>query len=176
MLPDGSSRIAVPVKPTTGACSVPSRVPVVVDPALLAAYRAADYVVPLGARICRFRVDAPAPEPLVRWLLLHGPAGWLTAFNPGSRSLSILNNLRRHESLWQHLRAEGFEAFPGYASDPAGAWPDETSLLVPGIPIGRLHRLAREFGQIAYLWLEPGQPPRMLEATDDSDARLLGEN
>lgn len=160
------------MKSTSGACGMSSKVPAVVDPALLAAYRAAEYVVPVGTRVCRFRVDCPVPEPLATWLHERGPAGWLTAFNPGSRSLAILDNLRRHEVLWQILQAEGFEAFPGYASDPTGAWPDETSLLVPGIPIERLHRLAREFGQIAYLWLEPGRPPRMFVAADDDDARL----
>ncbi len=141
---------------------------------LLAAYRAAEYVVPIGTRVCRFRVDQTAPEPLAMWLLEHGPAGWLTAFNPGSRSLTILSNLRRHQALWRLLRDEGFEVFPGYASDPTGAWPDEMSLLVPGIRIERLHRLAREFGQIAYLWLEPRRPPRMLLASDDVDTFATG--
>lgn len=154
---------------------MPSKVPAPLGPALLAAYRAADYVVPVGTRVCRFRVDHPVPEPLAAWLLEHGSAGWLTAFNPGSRPLAILNNLQRHEALFQLLRGEGFEVFPGYASDPAGAWPDETSLLVPGIGLKRLHRVAKEFGQIAYLWLEPGRHARMLLTADDIDVRSTGD-
>jgi len=134
------------------------------DPVLLAAYRNAEYVVPMGARLCRFRPDRPAPAPLAAWLADNGPAGWLSAFNPGSRRLSILDNLRRHGALFRRLRLEGRTALAGYAADPAGAWPDETSLLVPGIGLERLNRLALDFGQVAFLWLEQGQPVRMLLA------------
>lgn len=131
------------------------------DPALLAAYRAAEYVVPVGGRVCRFRVDRPVPVPLGAWLDAEGPAGWLTAFNPGSRQLPILENLNRHQALWRRLQAEGLTASAGYAGDPAGIWPDETSLLVPAIGLARLNRLAREFGQLAFLWLEAGEPARL---------------
>jgi hypothetical protein len=143
---------------------MPSERPGVPDPVLLAAYRNAEYVVPIGARLCRFRPDRPAPRPLDTWLADNGPAGWLSAFNPGSRRLSILDNLRRHDALWRRLRSEGRTALAGYAADPARAWPDETSLLVPGIGLERLNRLALDFGQLAFLWLEPGQPVRMLLA------------
>lgn len=131
------------------------------DPALLAAYRAAEYVVPIGSRVCRFRIGEPVPGPLGRWLEEHGAAGWLSAFNPGSRPLPLLENLQRHQRLWRQLRAEGLAALVGYSADPAGRWPDETSLLVPGITVDSLNRLARDHGQLAFLWLEPGEPPRM---------------
>lgn len=144
--------------------------PTAPDPALLAAYRAAEYVIPVGGRVCRFRVDCPMPAPLAAWLDAEGPAGWLSAFNPGSRQLPILENLRRHQALWHRLQAEGFTASAGYAADPAGTWPDETSLLVPGIGLPRLNRLALEFGQVAFLWLEPGKPAR-LWFTDPSSGR-----
>ena len=134
------------------------------DPVLLKAYRAAEYVVPIGARLCVFQPDRPAPGLLDTWLADNGPAGWLSAFNPGSRRLSILDNLRRHDALWRRLRAEGRTALAGYAADPVGEWPDEPSLLVPGIGLEQLNRLALDFGQVAFLWLEPAQPVRMLLA------------
>nr|WP_296747520.1 DUF3293 domain-containing protein [Thioalkalivibrio sp.] len=143
---------------------MPGERPGVPDTALLAAYRAAEYVVPIGARLCPFRADRPAPGPLDAWLADNGPAGWLSAFNPGSRRLPILDNLRRHDALWRRLRSQGLPALAGYAVDPAGEWPDETSLLVPGIGLERLNRLALDFGQVAFLWLEPGQSVRMLLA------------
>jgi len=135
--------------------------PIGPDPALLAAYRAAEYVIPVGGRVCRFRVDRPMPAPLAAWLDAAGPAGWLSAFNPGSRQLPILENLQRHQALWHRLQAQGLTASAGYAADPAGTWPDETSLLVPAIGLARLNRLALEFGQVAFLWLEPGEPARL---------------
>jgi len=131
------------------------------DPALLAAYRAAEYVVPIGGRFCRFQIGRPTPPALSAWLAAEGPAGWLSAFNPGSRQRPILENLARHDSLWRRLQAEGFTALAGYAADPTGVWPDETSLLVPAIDLQRLNRLAFEFGQLGFLWLEPGQPARL---------------
>ncbi len=141
-----------------------------VDSALLAAYRAAEYVIPIGGRICRFQVDRPTPPALVAWLAAEGPAGWLSAFNPGSRQLPVLENLVRHESLWKRLQAEGLTALAGYAGDPEGVWPDETSLLVPAIGRQRLNRLALEFGQLGFLWLDPGQPAR-LWLTDPAGGR-----
>ncbi len=143
---------------------MPDERPGVPDPGLLAAYRKAEYVVPIGARLCRFQPDRPTSGPLGAWLADNGPAGWLSAFNPGSRRLSILDNLRRHDALWRRLRLEGRTALVGYAADPSGAWPDETSLLVPGIGLERLNRLALDFGQLAFLWLEPGRPVRLLLA------------
>jgi hypothetical protein len=143
---------------------MPSEGPGDPDPVLLAAYRAAEYVVPIGARLCPFHPDRPAPGRLDTWLADHGPAGWLSAFNPGSRRLTILDNLRRHDALWRRLRSEGRTALAGYATDPSGEWPDEPSLLVPGIGLEPLNRLALEFGQIAFLWLEPRQPVRLLLA------------
>ena len=135
--------------------------PTAPDPALLAAYRAAEYVIPIGGRLCRFQIDRPTPSALADWLSTEGASGWLSAFNPGSQQLPILENLVRHESLWRRLQAEKLTALAGYAGDPAGLWPDETSLLVPAIGLQRLNRLALEFGQLGFLWLEPGQPPRL---------------
>lgn len=144
--------------------------PGTVTPSLLAAYRAAHYVVPLGGRICRFQVDLDPPAVLATWLAEYGPAGWLSAFNPGSRRLPLLENLVRHDALWRRLRTEGHTAFAGYAEDPAGEWPDEASFLVPSIDLHRLQRLARDFGQLAFLRLVPDRPPR-LWLTDPSGAR-----
>lgn len=135
--------------------------PGALTPALLAAYRAAHYVVPLGGRICRFQVDVDPPPVLAAWLAEHGPAGWLSAFNPGSRRLPLLENLARHDALWRRLRAEGYTALAGYAEDPAGEWPDETSLLVPAIELHPLHRVALDFGQLAFLRLAPEGPARL---------------
>ncbi|HSM28590.1 MAG TPA: DUF3293 domain-containing protein [Thioalkalivibrio sp.] len=132
------------------------------DPALRDAYLAAEYVVPLGGRLCRFRANAPPPEPLASWLHEQGPSGWLSAFNPGSRRLPTLENLRRHQRLWQRLRDLGLAAWVGYAVDPAGDWPDETGFLVRAIRLPVLNRLALEFGQAAVLWLQPARDTQLL--------------
>jgi len=132
------------------------------DAALREAYLAAEYVLPLGGRLCRFRAGAPPPEPLASWLDEHGPSGWLSAFNPGSRRLPILENLRRHQRLWERLRGLDVPAWVGYAVDPAGHWPDEPAFLVPGIGLPQLNHLALDFGQAAVLWLQPARATRLL--------------
>jgi len=135
------------------------------DPALLAAYRAAHYVVSIEGAIFRLQVDRPLPEPVAQWLRPYGTAGWLSAFNPASQRLPILENVRRHQALWARLCSAGFEPLVGYATDPAESWPDETSLLVPAIDRDQLHRLAHDFGQAAYLWLDPDHPPELVLTT-----------
>jgi hypothetical protein len=145
------------------------------ESALQQAYLAAEYVIPLGGRLCRFRAAAPPPELLAGWLREHGPAGWLSAFNPAGRPLPMLENLRRHQQLWHRLRSLGFGVWVGYAVDPAGDWPDETSFLVSGIELAQLNRLAQDFGQAAVLWLEAECDTRLVFCRSEGYGSAGGE-
>lgn len=167
-------RTGHPAHEDTHAMHEDSHVP---DAVLRDAYLAAEYVVPLGGRLCRFRAGVLPPEPLASWLGEHGPAGWLSAFNPGSRRLPVLENLRRHQRLWGRLRDLGVAAWVGYAVDPAGEWPDETGFLVPGIGLPQLNRVALDFGQAAVLWLQPARATQLLFCQPDGpcDAEAVGE-
>lgn len=133
-----------------------------VDASLDRAYKAADYVLPSGRGACRFRIGECSPLCLDDWLSDVGSAAWLTAFNPQSRPLSLLDNLRHHQLLWQWLRQRGYTAVAGYASDPLGVWPDEVSLLIPGMEFQVAQDLAESLQQNAFLWLIKGEPVQLI--------------
>ncbi len=105
------------------------------------------------------------PEPLLDGLLERlavAHAAILTASNPGSRLLSLAENERAHRRLLDRLPGRGRDSLPVRATDPGGLWPDEIGLLVPGITLDLARRLAREFGQNAFVWCHLRQPPRLV--------------
>lgn len=91
-----------------------------------------------------------------------GSAAWLTAFNPQSQSLPLLDNVRRHQALWHWLCQRHYTALAGYAADPLGVWPDEVSLLIPGMELQVAHALAGFWQQNAFLWLVQGEPVQLI--------------
>jgi len=130
-------------------------------------YRAAIYRVLLGASWHSLQVNQIPPDALGDWLDRCGGGSWLTAHNPGSRKLSPLENVVRHQALWQVLGsllpAAGREqVLVGYAADPAAIWPDEIGLLIPGLQPAVATELARQFGQAAFLYLAPQEPVQLL--------------
>ncbi len=90
-------------------------------------------------------------------------AVWLTAFNPGSRLHTDAQNHAAQAILEARLLRGGYTLFPGIAVDPAGEWPPEPSLLAPGVPITDAMRIARDFGQLAFLWFGADAVPRLVE-------------
>ena len=134
-------------------------------------YRSAIYSVLVGPVWCPFRVDELPPFALAQWLEAKGGSCWLTAFNPGSRALSSLENLVRHQALWTLLKqhepaAKLGSILVGYGADPAGLWPDETSLLVANLAPEQAAHYALQFGQAAFLYLQAQKPVQLLWTCD----------
>ena len=132
-----------------------------VSPELLAAYRAAQYVVrdpPIVLRIGERSGELDA--------LLGAAAGaaFLSAANPGSERLSDEENARRAAGLREMLDAAGTPYREGEGRDPRHAWPPEPSFLVLGIARGEAIRLARGLGQNAFVWCERGKAPELVLA------------
>lgn len=117
------------------------------------AYLATEYRV--GGVVLRIGVRSAW---LDRALGPHRWAAFLTAANPRSRQLARGVNARRQASLRAMLRAGGFRCFDGMAHDPAGAWPDEPSVLVLGLRPARAAAVARAFRQNAVVILRSGRP------------------
>lgn len=119
-----------------------------VNPSLAAAYRAAHYRVFAPVPFV-LRVGEPSDE-LDALLDSDAVTTWafVTACNPGSRALSPEENAGRMVQLREMLT--GFVTYPGKSTDPAGAWAEE-SVLVLGIGRDEAVRVAIAFGQNAIL-------------------------
>lgn len=126
-------------------------------------------------RCARYRVFAPAAELLLRvdqpdlqlaaLLAANGvaTAALLTAFNPGGRRQAPFRNRRSQHLLQQTLRQQGRIVFAACNEDPRGRWPVEPSLLVMGMRGKDARQLAARHGQAAFLWIEAGGTPRLIE-------------
>jgi len=104
------------------------------------------------------RVGSRSPE-LDKWLLDHSYDRWifLTAWNPASQPSSAEQNERAQSDLRHTLLARSFEYYPGVGIDPAGKWPAEPSLFIPGMPLSEGASLAYAFRQNAFLAGSIGQ-------------------
>jgi len=123
-------------------------------PALVATYRAAHYLVPGRAPLLlRVGETNTALAELLASLQVDA-AAFLTACNPASEALSAEENARRMRVLQGEIRDAGLPVINALACDPAGAWPDEASLLVPGADRVWSEALARRHGQNGFLWLD----------------------
>lgn len=133
--------------------------------ALLTAYRRTSYTAHTPAGTLTLRIDDPNPA-LDEWLTAHGVRDWayLTACNPGSCELSESDNRHRQQALETQLVAEGFAfhrgaGVPDPEHDPG--WLPEASVLVLGIDPENAARLARQYGQLAFVAGRLDEPPAL---------------
>lgn len=133
------------------------------DEDLRRAYEATSYVLALPDGEVVLRVGEPAPE-LDAWLKASGYRdwAWMTAVNPRSRCLAEDENARRFDDLKSVLRARGREWLAGRAVADDRRWPDEPSVLVPGIGRTEASALAGAYGQAAILCGCNGSVPMLL--------------
>jgi len=132
--------------------------------ALEAAYRRTLYRVavpgrgPLDLRVGR------RSRRLDRLLAALGCRDWafVTAWNPGSRSLPAWRNALRSRRLARALERLGYCTLLGLGVADDDRWRSEVSLLVVGMPAARALRIARLFGQNAIVAGRRGGDARLL--------------
>jgi hypothetical protein len=131
------------------------------NPALMAAYRSALYLIKREGIPREIKIGQRA-EILEELLNGQGSqsAAFLTACNPASCLHENAYNLRAMASLlgdvqgrWTYVDAEG--------ADPLGQWPSEPSVLVLGISFEDAAQLAFEYGQNAFLFIDENLIPRL---------------
>lgn len=150
-----------------------------IEPALIAAYRAAHYEVSADASAGLaatfvLRVDVASPE-LLDLYRRHdeSQAAYLTACNPHSTVLSDADNRTRMDDLAQTLRAlagqgpahssvRSYTILHGRGTDPSGAWPGEASVLVLGMGETEARELGTRFGQNTLLHAGADAVPRLV--------------
>ena len=84
-------------------------------------------------------------------------AAMLTAFNPYSRRAGEADNAAAQCRLKRVLDAAGYAMLEAEGIGRDERWPAEPKFLIFGIPLEAAKRLARQFRQNAFVWLEPGQ-------------------
>ena len=128
-------------------------------PELVAAYRAADYVVREPHVVIHVGEPNGALDALVAQT---GGAAFLSAANPGSERRSEAENGRLAAALREAVEGAGWRCLEGEGRDPGGAWPAEPSLLVLGILRKEAVEIARRFGQNGFVWCERGAAPELV--------------
>lgn len=89
-------------------------------------------------------------------------AGYLTAWNPYSAETSTVDNTKAQLSLIRSLSLEGYPTLKALGVDPAGDWPGEESIFIPGLDLERAKSLGVEFGQNAIVWAGSDAVPQLV--------------
>lgn len=89
-------------------------------------------------------------------------AGYLTAWNPYSAETSAADNEAAQLSLIRSLSLEGYPTLKALGVDPAGEWPGEESVFVPGLGLERAKSLGVEFRQNAIVWASSDAVPQLV--------------
>lgn len=100
------------------------------------------------------RIGEPLPRAITGWIDRDAFALYLSACNPHSQPLPEARNIERMAQLRLRLRHADARWLEGCGRLPGEAW-CEPSLLVAGLPLDRLDRLADEFEQNASVRAAP---------------------
>lgn len=139
---------------------------------LLALYRRTHYDVTLpDGNTATLRIGASPPPPVAGWIGADAFAVYLTACNPHSLPLPDADNARRMSELRACLQREGGRWLEGEGSIPGEPW-REPSLLVAGIALERVDRIARDFGQNASVIVRPAALARLRWCHHDWEAAM----
>jgi hypothetical protein len=106
-----------------------------------------------------------ASEELARLHLRHRvqASAFLTAYNPQSRPTPDARNRAMQAALLQRIARSGWPSVPGAGIDPSGAWPEEESLLILGLPFATACAIARELDQAAFLYAGADAVARLVD-------------
>lgn len=119
---------------------------------LIAAYRKRVFRV-LHPCLFTLRIDAHSDE-LKAVYSKRGveAAAFLTAWNPLSEATSRQVNAEAQAALMRRLADTGYPLRSGLGIDPAGDWPREESMFVPGLDLDSTMKLGAGFLQNAVVW------------------------
>lgn len=82
------------------------------------------------------------------------------------QALDATKNLQRQRKLIAQLDQLGLVYFRGIGQHPTKGWPGEDSLLVTNLQEQAARSLAKNFGQLAFVWAAQGQEVRLIETNE----------
>lgn len=133
-----------------------------ITPALLAAYRQAEYIVQSSPSfILRVDVYSARLNELHRQNGVNSSAV-ITACNPHSEQADAAINALAVQKLRQDLETAGCVMIDCTGHDPQRHWPDEPGYLAIGLDLDKAERLGAGYGQNAILFSDDDAIPRLV--------------
>ena len=129
---------------------------------LVAAYLNTRYRVPHFDLTLKIGEANPVADAI---LLAHRTrqAAFLTAWNPRSSPLPVLENQKRNETLETRIASCRLRYFSGLGIPPEGEnWTAEESFFILHIDLASARGLAEAFEQNAFVYLSYQQPPQLI--------------
>jgi hypothetical protein len=125
---------------------------------LFSAYRETCFIIDAPTREIHLRIDQRNSE-ADALLKEYGvkDAAFITAWNPGSITLSTEENERRQLSMEKQIDSAGFRFLRGRGKGTDPSWTPEESVFIFGLPKKTAIALSRQFGQLAIVWHEAGE-------------------
>ena len=133
-----------------------------IHPQMIQAYLETEYRV-LGGSPLTLRPDYFSPElAMLHQALAVDCSAFITAYNACSRPTEAAVNRQQQVRLAGVLAARGLLTIDAQGVHPAGRWPGEPSLLVPGMSLEDARRVGAQFEQNAIVWSGADAIPRLI--------------
>ena len=92
-------------------------------------------------------------------------AAILTAWNPKSQLMSLQQNKKRNIELKETLQKNNYSFLNALGQGDDMFWPAEESFFIAGLTKQEAEKLAVDYGQNAYVWLESEKPASLVFST-----------
>ena len=123
-------------------------------------YLATTYSVYIEKQRYDINIQQPLPKLIKQLVHKEKAAAILTAWNPRSQQLPLLENHSRNNQLISKL--DDYTIFKAIGQGGDSSWSSEESFLILGIKRTEVDKLAIEFEQYAYVWLESGKQDSLI--------------
>ena len=120
----------------------------------LKAYQEAVFSIFNGEKLIQFKAGLFSQE-ILTFIKQENiqSAALITAYNPYSKPLSKVENEAAQAKLIERLNELSIRFFRGEGRDAAGLWEPEPSVLALDISLETADKLAMQFEQNAYVWI-----------------------
>ena len=123
-------------------------------------YLATTYSVYIEKQRYDINIEQPLPKFIEQLVHKQKTAAILTAWNPRSQPLPLSENQSRNKQLSSKFEDHTLYKCMGQGNDIS--WPAEESFFILGISRAEIDKLAIEFQQYAYVWIEKGKQASLI--------------
>ena len=108
------------------------------------------------------KIGNPLPSVIKKLLDKEKSAVILTACNPRSQPLSSQENKAHNNKLYSNLKNNKYIIYKALGQGDDASWPAEESFFIIGLNKADAEKIAVEYGQYAYVWLENKKPASLV--------------